>query len=313
MNTLTLVRLDLASLPPGVRVDVVERSVERLAGTPAVVLQTCERLEVYASGAASTPVFAGGAVSTCVERGADAFRHLVRVASGLESRIPGEPHVLGQVRAALAAATQTGRVPLEVQRAFAAAIRCARYVRERSALGLHEGGYASRAVEAVTAMLPAPAESHVVVVGSGTMARDVALRLAAASVGRLTVAGRHSPSVEQVAREAGAAAVALDRFLAGAINCDAVVAAVSARLPMLSPSTLRVMGARLLVDLGAVPYVTPDHASDPTLRILRLDDLRPGDRSESFAVAEALVERAVARYVSAPSALLDGWRARRAS
>lgn len=300
MTALSLARIDLAALPVADRAQAAEHAAHataQLAGTRAVVLHTCERFEVYTSGGydAGALLAESGFAAVDVSHGSAVFRHLLRVASGLESRIPGEPHVLGQVRHALAAAAAT--VTPELSRAFATALRCARQVRDRSALGAREGGYAARAVATVMRTFPTGG-AHVVVVGSGAMARNVARGLDDAAIGRLTIAGRHGPSVELIARSVQARGVALDRFVEGHVTCDAVVTAVSSRQPLVTPATLRAMGARLVVDLGAVPNVAPEVPGRAIPAMVRLDDLATGDRSHAFEVAERLVEREVTRYAA---------------
>jgi glutamyl-tRNA reductase len=156
--------------------------------------------------------------------------------------------------------------------------------------------------------------AHVVVIGSGAMARDVARGLDEIAVGRITIAGRHAPSVELVARGAQAKSVPLATFLEGHVPCDAVVSAVSVREPLLTPATLRAIGARLVVDLGAVPNVAPEVPLRAAPVIVRLDDLATGDRTHTFAVAERLVEREVTRYATVLRAQASrGAAARKAS
>lgn len=302
MNALSLARVDLSALSPAERIDAAihaERVVALMAGRPGVVLHRCERLEVYTSDhrdARAVLSVSGFANIECLTE-CDAFRHLVRVASGLASRIPGEPHILGQVRTALAVAQQSGTASPNLVRVFASAIRAARVVRDRSSLGAREGGYAARAVAAVVSAFARPCEVHALVVGSGAAARDVAMALSAASIGRLTISGRHAPSVAAIAHDVRAEGIELSAVLAGHFTCDAVITAASPRQPLLTVDALEVMGARLVVDLGFVPNVAPCDGGS-AIPILRLEDLVMGPRSDACDVAERLVEREVARFAA---------------
>ncbi len=302
MSTLSLARVDLSSLSPALRVKAADSAaiaLSRLGGVRHVALQTCERFEVYTSDRTDVRAIllqSGFAAVQCVG-GREAFRHLVRVATGLASRIPGEPHVLGQVRSALNLAMTSGTASPELTRAFAAAIRCARHVRQRSALGRGEGGYASRAVAAVSSAFGGLSDVHALVVGSGSTAREVAQGFAAASVARLTVAGRHFPSVDAIARETSAQGIELSAVLDARVRCNAVVAAVSSRRPLLTTDTLRAIGARCVVDLGAVPNVEID-TDTFEVSIVRLEDLGDTPHRAAYEVAERLVEREVSGYVA---------------
>ncbi|MCC6318293.1 MAG: hypothetical protein IT361_11445 [Gemmatimonadaceae bacterium] len=302
MIPLSVARVDLRTLSLHDRIaaaDHAAAAAEALAGAPAIVLHTCERFEVYTSTAGGVDATLVACGFDCVERatGTEAFRHLLRVASGVASRIPGEPHVLGQVRAALGSALAAGVATPELAHSFTAAIRGARLVRERSAIGAGEGGYAARAVATVATTFENTPDAHIVVVGSGAMAREVAHGLARAGLTRITIAGRHLPSVQNIAAPIDAASVELAVFAEGRIESDAVVAAVSSRRPILTAAGLRASGARLVVDLGAVPGIGPvDAALGPT--IVRLEDLAGDVRGRVLEDAERLVEQEVARHAA---------------
>ena len=126
-------------------VDALTALAARGVSREVVVLSTCNRAEIYAvaesDGAAtrshgSSPTTTAAAAarspstSTCVS-GADAARHLFRVAAGLDSLVVGEPQILGQVKAAYAVASDNGftggahqpAVPRRLQRRQARAAR----------------------------------------------------------------------------------------------------------------------------------------------------------------------------------------------
>ena len=122
------------------------RSPRAASAAKLVVLSTCNRAEIYAVGDTDEtadgrwavlqrlprhPACADRAEHLYVHRGAEAARHLFRVAAGLDSLVVGEPQILGQVKAAYATASDgqfTGRadepaVPLGVRRRQARARR----------------------------------------------------------------------------------------------------------------------------------------------------------------------------------------------
>ena len=84
-------------------------------------------------------------VRGCLLYTSDAAEHLFRVASGLESQIPGEGQILGQVRGALAMAQSSGSVGPYLNALFRSAISCARHARAGTSVGRVERSLGSEA------------------------------------------------------------------------------------------------------------------------------------------------------------------------
>lgn len=109
-----------------------------------VVLSTCHRTEIYATGDGldSDVVHAVAAImpgllptdhnDVRLMQGADAIEHLFRVSCGLDSLVIGEPQVLGQVRRALTLAEQAGSTGPVLKNIFSRAIRLGRQVRNET-------------------------------------------------------------------------------------------------------------------------------------------------------------------------------------
>jgi glutamyl-tRNA reductase len=249
------------------------------------------------------------------------MRHLFRVAAGLESRLVGEPHILGQVRDALNDARSRRATRRRTRDAFSAAIRTGRRVRSQTGLGTVAGDYASRAIAWLDREIGELGTRHVAVIGSGALATDVASALRSAGVGSLTIVGRHERRVRELADLVGAHALALDDVggpPAFEGELDAVVAATSSSQPIVTVKTCLAWRSRLFIDLGAAPNVDPDVDSDSRTRVVRLADLGGAeDLSRAIDAAGAIVDESVRRLLlraewksgDSPS-LGSGWRQR---
>ena len=140
--------------------------VERLAGAgadaEAVVLSTCNRTELYlahgddeaaqARAFAELTALAGLAESeiapalyTLTDEAA--ALHVFRVAAGLDSLIPGEAQILGQVRGAYEAAREADTAGPVLHRLFRQALRVGRRVRTETAIGENPASISSAAAE----------------------------------------------------------------------------------------------------------------------------------------------------------------------
>ena len=273
-----------------------------------VVLATCERFELYVTGDVAeglcvlTGVFGGGddrwIAGARVRRGRDAVRHLLRVASGLESRLIGEPHVLGQVRRSAEHARKAGLMDAGLERVFALGLRCGRRVRRETDLGRAASTYAGLAVERVVDRLAETASARVGIVGTGAVALEVGEGLARRAVGEVVVFGRHAERTSRLAAHLGARAVGLGVLGGTLAGLDALVTATSAPRAVVGASALgNAPDGLVIVDLGMPANVEVGPGDRRRLVYLGIDDLAPADRPAETIVreAEVVVERELGR------------------
>ncbi|MDQ5858959.1 MAG: glutamyl-tRNA reductase, partial [Acidobacteriota bacterium] len=143
----------------------VREGLRRLAGgglvSESVIVSTCHRSEFYSLADADQ---SGGDLTQFVSEwrgldrgllessgfrrfGAEAARHLFRVAAGLDSMALGESEVLGQVRQALSIARETGTSRVVLHRLFESAMRTGKRVRTETGIAAHPLSIASIGVE----------------------------------------------------------------------------------------------------------------------------------------------------------------------
>jgi glutamyl-tRNA reductase len=302
---------------------------ELLGARELVVLSTCNRLELYvaADGDARPRILselaeragvpdAALAVTAATLVDDEVVRHLCRVAAGLDSPLLGEPEILGQVRAAAAAASAWGSCGALLDRVFACAVRAGRRARSETGLAASARSLADVSVEVATQELGALAGRPVLVVGTGAMARLAAERFRAAGCD-LVVAGR---AVERAAaladRVDGRAAGldALDAELAGA-----AVVVCCTRSPGLVVTAEQLAAAAragadeplLVLDLALPRDVDPAVA---TLAGCRLHDLDALQRRAAEDRVSASVDEVAAEAIAHEEAeRFCAWRRSRAA
>jgi glutamyl-tRNA reductase len=302
-----------------VSTDSVEAALEgyaALAGIDEVaVLSTCCRVEVFAATrcpAAATLALRQGLAARAgrdlplVElHGDEAFRHLVRVASSLESSILGEPQVLGQVKEAFRRAADLGVAGKELAGVLGRALQVAKRVRTETAIG-RAGVSWGHAAAALAEKVLGPLSGHrVAIVGAGELARACAQHLAAQGAA-LVVLNRTAAHGEALAREVGGAALPLDALPQELLRSDVVVAAAPIERAFGPPEMARVASVRrrplVLVDL-AVPRAIPAETSRvPDVFLCDLDDLdrvmraSMEERTQAVAEAERIVDEEARRW-----------------
>ena len=294
------------------------------------VISTCNRVEVYAE----VGRFHGGVNGICellarhsgipageltaslyVHYEDRAVQHLLAVASGLDSMVVGEDQILGQVRAALKAASDYGTLGRSLRDLGRIALRTGKRARAETGIDRLGISLVSVGVELAASRLgPTGADlltgRDVLVVGAGAMSGLAVAIAARAGAARIAVANRTRSRAERLA--AGAGGVVADfadlpAAIAGAglvISCTGAAGAVITGQMVRTALDERPAGAPLvLLDLAMPRDVDPAVADLPDVSVIGLDELR-GTGEAAVGAAEvaavrAIVEEEFAAYGSA--------------
>jgi glutamyl-tRNA reductase len=256
--------------------------------SPHVLLETCHRVDVYATDDAWLPVAPSGTIR---RDGVDAVRHAITVAVGLDSAVVGEDQVLHQLRAAVAEGRRGARpLPPALERLFSVALRAGRQARSwRPGPSRSLADVALDRIEASEGPLRGKA---VLVVGTGTIGR---LALAGAQRRGATthVASRTRATAVAAAEAAGTSVRDWDDL--GVADMDAIVVALRGEWRLTARTTARLMARRpTIVDLSTPPALPPALARALAERCIPVDTLLDDGTLSPAATARAraLVEEA---------------------
>jgi glutamyl-tRNA reductase len=316
------VSLDLLERLTYSRDELPDRLAALVAGSEALglaVLSTCQRTEVYATwpgepeDAALLRAIAADrdvpievlAAAARVHHGEAAARHLLRVASGLESFVLGETEIAGQVRAAAEISRLTGGGDVTLERLLDAAVSASRKRHQRASIAATSRSVASVAVDTVAALSGGSiAHRRLLVVGAGDVASVVVSR--AAELGAaITVCNR---TRRRAARFVAAGVRVVDiRDLADCLAAnDIAILATAAPHPLVDERSLRSArtdaGSMIVVDLSLPRNVDPNVRLLPSVQLIDLADLRTSGASdagvliEDLAATEEVVENELQRY-----------------
>jgi len=150
----------------------------------AVCLSTCNRTELYVAAedveeAERRAVTALAELEPQVEhalyrlRDQAAALHLFRVAAGLDSLVPGEGEILGQVRAA----HEAGTPGLLLDRVFRQALHSGRKVRAQTAIGESPASVSSAAAALAEQVFGDLAGAEILLIGAGKVGEQTARNL----------------------------------------------------------------------------------------------------------------------------------------
>ena len=282
----------------------------------SVVVLTCNRAELWVSGAIEAETVAGELVRRsgleakavlphlCLLSGMQAARHAMRVAAGLDSMIVGEVQILGQMRRALECAQREGTAGPLLTRLFLAAVKAGKRARTETEISRHTASVSEAAARAALAGMPDTRTVRALVVGTGEAAELAARALHHRGVERLTITGRTRVHAEAVADRLGATTAPWSDLRGAVAAADVVVFATSApdhviRADDLCPRPERPLA---LVDLAVPHDVDPAVANLPGVRRYDLEDLRSlvdagrARRLAAVPAVEAIIEDEAERF-----------------
>lgn len=283
----------------------------------AVALATCGRLELYC--VAEDPERAVKVLVRLLERrtgmsrdalrghvyalhGDQAVRHLLRVASGLDSVIHGEAQILGQVREAARDRRATMTKGPVLHRLFETALATGKKVRTETEIGRGAASLAGAALGMVQREMKSLESSTALVIGAGDTGSLVARLLVKAGIGKLILANRTLSTAESAAAPLGAEVIPLDRVADGVAEADLVVGAVTSDQYLVTPQTLAALNGqvgdrrRYFLDLAHPRNFDPDLAGLESVELFDLDHVferveeAKASRAAQVPRAEAIVE-----------------------
>jgi glutamyl-tRNA reductase len=260
----------------------------------AVVLSTCNRIEVYAEvegyhqGFQDLKRFLAESRDVATEEFAEplyshyedhAAEHLFSVAAGIDSMVLGEPQILAQVRVAIRRAEAEGAAGAVLTELFRHAVRAGRRARAETAIGASPAAFVEAGARLAAEHLGGLQGRSAVVVGSGEMGA-LAVRTLRVRVGQVRVLGRNAARAERLATRAGVAHGTLDALEAALAAADLVFSS-TASTSVLIPEDLVERARRgtdrrlFILDLAVPRDVDPAAGRLPGVRLYDIDDLRP--------------------------------------
>ena len=187
---------------PEIVVESLQSAVGAIGATEMALLSTCNRTEIYLSGEVSDNQVLSWLADTkrlniadlqsCYycHRDQHAIRHMICVASGLDSLVLGEPQIFGQIKSAYAVGREAQTVAAELNQAFQQAFAAAKRVRSETAIGQNPVSVAYASVSLAEQIFPNLNNAHALLVVAGETIELVTRHLQEKKIGQITVANR---------------------------------------------------------------------------------------------------------------------------
>ena len=294
------------------------QDLQRLGAAEAVVLSTCNRVELALSTADDVepgPIIdrflAQWQTSAAPFEGhiyrlesREAIQHMFRVAASLDSMVVGEPQILGQLKAAYAVAKAEGTVGGLLETVLTRAFNVAKRVRSETGIGQMAVSVSYAAVELARRIFGSLKGQTVMIVGSGKMGELAAKHLHRSGVSRILVTNRTHARAEEMAKLFDGQAVEYARFPALLHEVDIVIASSGAPHYILTREDMqRVIAQRknrpmFLIDIAVPRNIDPGVNEIEGVFLYDVDDLagvvsanilergKQAEQAEAIVVAE---------------------------
>ena len=242
---------------------------------------------------------------------AEAIGHLLRVASSLDSMVVGEPQILGQAKAAYAAAVDCGASGPILNRIYQAAFATAKRVRTETRIAERPVSLARVAVDLAKQIFEDLENKRALMVGAGEMIEMAMRSLRGAGLEEIAVANRTVANAESLAAEFGATAHGLDELPELMTGADVVLSCIGGDAPVITRAGLAaVLKARrnrplFVIDLGVPRNVEPELDDLDNVYLYDIDDL--ADVASTNAKARKQESERAELIVHEECQRLDGW------
>lgn len=236
-----------------------------------------------------------------VHRDESAVRHMMRVASGLDSLVLGEPQILGQMKTAYAMAREAGTIGPLLGRLFQAAFNTAKTVRTDTAIGENPVSVAFAAVSLAKQIFSDLRRSQALLIGAGETITLVARHLHEQGVRRIVIANRTLERGRALAEQVGGQAILLADIGQELANSDIVISSTASQLPILGKGAVesalkqRKHKPMFMVDIAVPRDIEPEVGELDDVYLYSVDDLHEvieenlKSRQDAAKAAEELV------------------------
>jgi glutamyl-tRNA reductase len=304
-----------------------ESIVSQADCTEALLLTTCNRVEVYA---VSDKRVSSDEIARCLmtkqnrnpHNYAPPFyryednkcvQHLFRVASGLDSMVIGESEIFGQAKKAYESARTSGAVGPYLHRLFQRAFRVAKQVRTHTDIARGAVSVGSVAVELAQRIFGNLSECRVLVLGAGETSERTARALVSRGVIDLRVSNRSLDRAGELAHTVAGRAVPFDDWAAQCREIDILLTSTASETPLLTPDILapmlreRLDRPLFIIDIAVPRDVDPSVNEMEGVYLYDIDSIRSvaeqslALRRQQVAAAEAIIADHVTEFVDSIS------------
>ncbi len=304
----------------------------RQAGTvqEAVILSTCNRVEIYAATNLEERRACEAIRQFCVQfhnytgdlaeevythAEPRSVQHLFKVACGLDSMVLGETEILGQLKKSYDLALKSGHTGPRLNKAFQRAFNVAKQIRTETNIQRGSVSVGSVAVELAEKVFSTLSDKQVMVIGAGDTSEKTARSLLSRGAARIFVTNRSIEKAEALAQELGGRAIPFHQWADDFAHLDIVISSTSALNYVIDRARLEPLlklrrgKPLLLIDIAVPRDIEPEVNFMENVFLYNIDDLQAiaadylQQRREEVARCETLIRDKAAALLSRPASV----------
>lgn len=302
------------------RVDFLKHLMSFPHMNEAAVLSTCNRTELYCDLQEQEQLIHIVAQHTRVPLSVlskhwymhpeqAGVKHALRVASGLDSRMLGEPQIFGQFKQAYAQACEVGTAKSTLKNIFPFVFRATKRIRNESGIHKHAISVASAAAAQILQSFQSHQDLRVLIIGTGEMAQLVTKYLHDAGVQHFFIASRTEEHAQQLASLYKATPINILNFSQYLPQMDIVITATACPIPFITQdmvkAALEVKNQQPLffLDLALPRDVCENVGQLSQVTLCNIDELQTqcqanlSERQQAALTAETLVENELSQFI----------------
>ncbi len=287
----------------------------------AAILSTCNRTEVYCATTQSHENAVKNWIAsdrqiiqyeldqasyTLWEK--DAASHIMRVASGLDSQIVGEPQIMGQVKTAYELARAAGTLGTELNVLSDLSLRVAKRIRTETEIGNHPVSIAYAAVTMAQQIFTDIKKTRVLLIGAGKTIELVATHMQSAGVKSVDIANRTISNAARIALKTGGSALKLSQINEKLHRYDIVISSTGSTLPIIGKGAVEKACRQrrhkpiFMVDIAVPRDIEPEVQTLSDVYLYSIDDLTEiideniSNRTKAAEKAEQLIHEGTLSY-----------------
>ncbi len=234
---------------------------------------------------------------------------MLRVASGLDSMVLGEPQVLGQLKTAYHTARTTGSVGHLLGRLFQHSFHVAKEIRSNTEIGNHPVSVAFAAVSLSRQIFGDLSDKTVLLIGAGETIELTARHLRESGLQRMIVANRTLQGSRRLAHEYAGYAITLEDIPGHLYEADIVIASTAASTHVLNRDDIETAVRKrkhrpmFMVDIAVPRDIEPAAGEMDDVYLYTVDDLQDvieeniRNRREAAKQAEEIIDTQVGHFM----------------
>ena len=287
-----------------------------------IILSTCNRTEIYTFSDYTVEQMTewlpqqGGVnkeqiLQYCYDyQGDEATRHIMRVASGLDSMVLGEPQIFGQLKSALKSASECKTAGTTLKRLMQHTFSTAKKVRTETGIGTNPVSVAFAAVNLAKQIFSTLNNKTALLIGAGETIELVGKHLQKSGIGKVIIANRSIENATKIADELNGLGISLQDIGEYLPDADIVISSTAAPVPIIGKGTVEAALKKrkhkpiFMVDIAVPRDIEEEVGELDDIYLYTVDDLQSviednlKSRQDAAAQGELMINEEVENFMS---------------